>query len=134
MSAYDPTRDSPDLTEAWLRYKNLPIRHRGGLHGIFKAGWDAARAPKVLDGRAPRQCSGCGNWCLYDGWDHTHANGIGIESCTQSEPVQVSREEIAVLISGAPFPSKRSLAKADAILTLLGRETVQDDDTEMEGP
>ena len=39
--------------------------------------------------------------------------------------MQVSREEIAVLISGAPFPSKRSLAKADAILTLLGRETVQ---------
>ena len=47
------------------------------------------------DGRAPRQCSKCGNWCLYDGWDHTHANGIGIEACTQSAPVQVSREELS---------------------------------------
>ena len=105
MSAYDPTHDSPDLTEAWLRYKNLPIRHHGGLHGIFKSGWDAARI--------------------------------------QSAPVQVSREQLAQLLNSHQLWGRlvddpddwedyasedvraAHLKTADAILTLLGRETVQ---------
>ena len=107
MSAYDPTRDSPELTAAWLRYKNLPIRHRGGLHGIFKSGWDAARA--------------------------------------LSAPVQVSREDLAQLLNSHQLWGRlvadpddwedyasddvraAHLKTADAILTLLGRETAQDD-------
>ena len=122
----------------------MPIRHRGGLHGIFKSGWDAARTMKALDGRAPRQCSKCGNWCLYDGWDHTHANGVGIESCVQSSPVQVSREELAQLLNSHQLWGRlvadpddwedyasddtraAHLKTADAILTLLNRESVQD--------
>lgn len=35
---------------------------------------------------------------------------------------QTLREEIARIISGAPFPSPRSFAKADALLPLITRE------------
>ena len=33
------------------------------------------------DGRNPQVCPRCGNWCVYDGWDHVHGNGLGIGSC-----------------------------------------------------
>lgn len=36
------------------------------------------------DDREPKQCPRCMNWCIYDGWQHTHAHGLGIGSCEPS--------------------------------------------------
>lgn len=37
------------------------------------------------------------------------------------------RERIAIAISGAPFPSKQSLAKADRVLAIIDAQTEQPD-------
>jgi hypothetical protein len=42
-------------------------------------GWALARR----DPRQPRTCPRCGQWCVHDGWDHVHGNGIGIGSCKE---------------------------------------------------
>lgn len=73
------------MNEATRKVEGILWDHYGGT-------WEQARevAEKVIetlqkenipDGRNPKQCPKCRNWCLYDGWDHTHANGIGIGSC-----------------------------------------------------
>src|SRR5262245_37900495 len=39
------------------------------------------RVNPPVDGREPKPCPRCGEVCTYDGWDHVHANGLGIGSC-----------------------------------------------------
>ncbi|MGN7867737.1 hypothetical protein [Paracoccus sp. 22332] len=41
------------------------------------------------------------------------------------------RERIAIAISGAPFPSKQSLAKADRVLAIIDAQTEQPDDLQL---
>lgn len=49
---------------------------------------DRARA----DDRNPKQCPRCMNWCVYDGWGHTHAYGdVGIGSCDGDLRATVAR-------------------------------------------
>lgn len=65
----------------------------------------------MADDRDPKPCPKCGQVCVYDGWDHVHANGIGIGSCgglvagmsmainTTGEPERVmSKEELRAAI------------------------------------
>lgn len=33
------------------------------------------------DPRSPKPCHRCGEVCTYDGWDHVHKSGRGIDSC-----------------------------------------------------
>jgi hypothetical protein len=42
---------------------------------------DAPALTEPADPRDPQQCPDCGEVCRYDGWDHVHANGLGMRSC-----------------------------------------------------
>lgn len=60
---------------------------RGWLHGGMHM-WTGAAADAILaldkrDERdIPKQCPKCKQWCVYDGWDWSHAYGdVGIGSC-----------------------------------------------------
>ena len=50
------------------------------VEAVIGAG-DSRPAEVVHDEREPKQCPRCLNWCIYDGWQHTHAHGLGIGSC-----------------------------------------------------
>lgn len=67
--------------------QGTPITPSEWLNEMSEPG-DHDIAWETPDGRNPKQCSKCGNWCLYDGWDHAHANGLSIESCTSPAPAQ----------------------------------------------
>lgn len=85
QAVVNPIRDERDalrrqVASLWCRWQHpehgvtCEAAHRAAL-------LPSPPAPGGGDDREPKQCRRCGNWCHYDGWDHVHAWGIGIESC-----------------------------------------------------
>lgn len=56
----------------------------------------SADTETLRDDRNPKVCPKCKQWCVFDGWDHVHGDGLGIGSCgnRSSYPdVPVTKEE-----------------------------------------
>lgn len=80
----------------------------------------AAGSPSDLrkDDRNPKVCPRCGNWCVYDGWDHVHGSGVGIGSCTP-DAAQEAVERVEALVADGERTEAETAAEGDPVTVMI---------------